>query len=434
VAQKSLKIISLHHPHEYQQEIREARERFKVLVCHRRFGKTVEAINQLIEGCVEAKAVGKERPRFFYIAPLFRQAKQVAWDYLLHYASVFPDVVPNQSELRVDLLGDCRIQLLGADNPDSLRGVYADGVVLDEYAQMAPTLWTQVIRPALSDRKGWAIFIGTPAGKNQFWELYQAAATLKDWYRVTYRASDTGLIDEDELAAAQREMTQEEYDQEYECSFHAAIRGAYYVREMTAIDKDNRICSVPVDITMPVHTAWDLGVSDSTVIWFFQLSPGGEIRVVDYLEGSGVGLDHYARLLKEKDYYYGSHIAPHDIKVRELGTGKSRLEIAANLGIRFIVAKNLPIMDGIQSVRSILPRCYFDSKRCAIGIEALRQYRTDYDDRKRVFSLRPRHDWTSHAADSFRYLAVGHGAVSFGSAMSADTAKQMYEQYARPIC
>jgi len=264
-----------------------------------------------------------------------------------------------------------------------------------------------VIRPALADRKGTAIFIGTPRGHNHFYDIFKKAQQLDGWGHATYTVEDTDVLDPDELDMARQEMTDDEWAQEFMCSFEAAIKGAYYGKMMEDAENEGRVGTVPYDPILQVHTAWDLGIADYTCIWFFQTSPGGEIRVIDYLEDHGEGLQYYARVLDKKGYKYGRHIAPHDIKVRELGTGKSRLEIAKSLGIDFTVARNLPIMDGIDAARAIIPRCWFDREKCKDGIEALKQYRKEYSDRLSTFSNHPLHDWASHGADAFRILAVG---------------------------
>lgn len=390
----------------------EVREQFKPLhlrktrwfigVAHRRAGKTVANINELIMGAARCEL---PNPRFAYIAPQLNQAKDIAWTYLKEYTAFIPGCKSNESELWVELPGGARIRIYGADNPDRLRGIYLDGVVLDEFGDMDPTIWTQVIRPALSDRKGWACFIGTPKGKNTFHTLWTDADD--DWTRLLLKASETGLVDDDELAAARKMMSKDEYEQEFECSFEAAVKGAYYGDLMNDAEKDGRICRVSYEPGVPVHTAWDLGVADSTVIWFFQ-SIARETRVIDVLKGEGVGLDWYARKLQEKAYVYGSHYLPHDVEVRELGTGKSRTEVLSALGIKVTVCPNIPIEDGIQAVRLRLPLCWFDKDKCKDGIEALRMYRREYDEKRQEFKIRPLHDWTSHYADAFRYLSVGH--------------------------
>lgn len=373
------------------------------MVCHRRAGKTVACINDLLR---RALTTEREDWRGAYIAPYYAQAKDVAWTYLRRYAGVVPGVQFNETELRADFPNGSRIRLYGADNADvRLRGIYLDDVILDEYADFAPSIWGEVIRPLLADRQGRAVFIGTPKGHNGFWRVWQDADGADDWFRLMLRASDTGIIDEGELRAAQAQMTPDQYAQEFECSFEAAIQGAYYAKDLAAADADGRITGVPVDPVLPVHTAWDLGIADTTTIVWWQHLRGGECRVVDCYEASGHGLDHYVRVVRDRGYTYGDHWAPHDIEVRELGSGRSRLETAASLGIRFRVVPNIPVQDGINAVRMLLPRAWFDKRKCAPMLEALRQYREKIDDKRQV-SMGPMHDWTSHFADAMRYLAV----------------------------
>jgi len=398
-------------PRKHQRYLGNMLRRFNVLVCHRRFGKTVFAINTIINKILIKKSLGNyPRPRGYYVAPLFRQAKTVAWDYLLEFTRNFPDVKANQSELKVDFLGDCRIQLLGADNPDTHRGIYADEAVLDEYGQMNPKMWGEVLRPALADRKGGAIFIGTPMGRNAFYKMYKRAKEMgkqHDWYSCMYKASKTGIVDADELVMAKMEMTEEEYQQEFECSWTAAILGAYYGRIMNTLDTLDRISDkVIYEHGLPVHTAWDLGMDDQTVIWFYQ-QHRQEVRVIDYYAGSGEGLGHYTRVVANKPYTYGDHYLPHDATVRELGSGKSRLETFHTLGLNGRVVRRHSKEDGIETVRKILPNCWFNETNCSDGIEALRQYRKEYNVKDETFKVQPLHDWASHPADAFRTLAMG---------------------------
>lgn len=382
--------------------------RWSIGVCHRRAGKTVSHINELIIGATKCEL---PEPRFAYIAPQLNQAKDIAWNYLKQF-SAFTRPKINESELWVELPTAKRIRIYGADNPDRLRGIYLDGVVLDEFGDMDPVIWTQVLRPALSDRKGWACFIGTPKGKNGFHRLWQDAAQDPDWTRLMLKASESGLIDAAELADARRMMGADEYAQEYECSFEAAVKGAYYGQEMNAAETELRIGPVPYDPRLAVHTAWDLGMADSTVIWFVQ-TVGRETRFIDVLKGEGVGLDWYAKQLGERPYVYGTHYLPHDVEVRELGTGKSRVEVLSDLGIRNVtVCPNLPIADGIQALRMLLPTAWFDAEKCRAGIEALRMYRRAWDDKAQEFRAAPLHDWTSHYADAARYFAVGHSPAT----------------------
>lgn len=390
-------------PRPLQREIHNAldKHRFSVAVCHRRFGKTVLAVNHLIKEAIRCQ---RERPRYAYVAPTYRQGKSIAWDYLKHYAGVIPGVKFNEQELRCDI-GDKRVQIFGADNPDSLRGIYLDGVVLDEYALMQGRVFTEVIRPALADREGWALFIGTPNGKNAFKDIRDTAALGNGWYLATYKASDTQIIPGDELKTAREMMSDAEFKQEFECSFEAAVRGAIFGNELEKCREEKRITRVPWEQQVKVNTFWDLGIGDATAIWFMQ-AVGAECRFIDYYESSGEGLAHYAKVLQDKPYVYGTHTAPFDIEVKELGSGKSRIETAASLGIRFAIAPKQPLEDGINAARTIFNKCWFDEQKCAAGIEALQNYRRDYNTRIDEFKAIPVHDWSSHGSDAFRYFAV----------------------------
>lgn len=398
-----MQVVIPYKPRPLQREIHASLRRWNLLVCHRRFGKTVFAINELIK---QAAKNQKKMPRYAYVAPYYKQAKQIAWDYLKDFTRPIPGIKINESELRVDFPWGARIQLFGADSPDSMRGLYLDAVVLDEYADMSPRIFSEVLRPALSDREGSAIFIGSAKGGTPFYDLWERVKEDPDWFTKVYPASETKVIPEAELADAKKIMDEDEYNQEYECSWTASIKGAYYGKQLAEAQEQDRIGKVPYDPRLPVQTAWDLGVGDSTAIWFFQVL-GQEIRIIDYHEDSGEGLPYYAKILDQRGYKYGDHWAPHDIQVRELGSGKSRIETAKMLGIQFRIVPNLGIDDGINAVRNTIPRCWFDAKKCELGLQALRNYRKEYDDRRQEYKPRPLHDWSSHAADAFRYLAVG---------------------------
>jgi len=376
--------------------------RFGVVVCHRRFGKTVLAVNHLLKGALTCT---RERPRFAYIAPTYRQAKTVAWDYAKHYARPMPGTQFNEAELRVDLPNTGQVRLFGADNPDALRGIYLDGVVLDEFGLMQGKVWTEVLRPALSDRMGWAMFIGTPNGKNAFWELRDYAATNPDWFLAEYKASQTGIIPQKELDSARQSMSEDEYAQEYECSFEASVRGAIFTREFAYLRSEGRIKSVAWEPSIPVHTAWDLGMGDSTAIWFVQMT-NNEARCIDYYEASGEALGHYVNVLNAKPYTWGRHTLPHDAEVRELGSGRSRVEILQSLGVRVDICKPMKLDDGIEAARLFLKRCWFDQVKCKQGIEALQNYRREENTRTGELRSEPVHDWASHGADAFRYAAI----------------------------
>lgn len=409
-------IVIPYRPRPQQREVHELMKehRFGVLVCHRRMGKTVLATNELLRGALLCK---KERPRFAYIAPTYRQGKATAWDYLVHFTATVPDRQVNQSELRVDLPNGGQVRIYGADNPDSLRGLYFDGAVLDEYGLHASNVYSEVVSACLVDRGGWAMFMGTPNGRNQFWHIRQHALAQieqgsSEWFFREYRASDTGLLDQEYLAAARSTMTEDEYAQEFECSFEAAVRGAVFGKEIQQARLEGRITNVPLEPALPVDTTWDIGVGDATAIWFSQTLRSGEIRLIDYYEASGEGLPHYVRVLQDRKYVYGKHWAPHDIQVRDFSSGRSRIETAAGLGLRFDVVPRLhlqvggEIEEGIHAARMLFSRCWFDATKCAAGIEALQHYRRDFNERLQEFKSSVVHDWASHGADAFRYLAV----------------------------
>ncbi len=376
-------------------------QRFAVGVAHRRCGKTVACINDKIK-----RAITSDRTmyRAGYIAPYLKQAKDVAWEYLKNYSRPIWGRPPNESELWVELLNGARIRIYGADNAEALRGGYFDDATLDEYADMAPSVWGSIIRPMLADRQGSATFIGTPKGRNAFFDIFDRAKSDPDWFPFMLRASETGLLPEAELKAARQDMTPEQYEQEFECSFEAAIMGAYFGKDIAEAERAGRIKQVEA-VDGPVHTAWDLGIGDSTVIWFWQ-AHGNEIRVLDHYENHGQAIPHYVAEIEARGYPQGIDYVPHDAKVRSLETGRTRVETLITLGRKPKLVANHKIMDGINAARLTLPRCWFDADNCKNGIEALRQYRADYDDKTRAFKDTPKHDWTSHTADAFRYLCM----------------------------
>jgi hypothetical protein len=390
-------------PREQQLAIHELMDskRFGVVVAHRRMGKTVSAINHLIK---DALLNQKEAPRYAYIAPTYGQAKRVAWDYLVKYAEPLGGS-QNITELRVDFWGR-RIQLFGSDNPETLRGQYFDGVILDEIGDQNPKIWTDIVRPALADRKGWCLFIGTPKGHNHFKELRDRAEKEDGWGLLEFKASETGVVDDTELKAAKSEMGEDKYRQEFECSFDAAVEGSYYGQILNELEDKKHMQEIPREEISRTFTAWDLGMGDSTSIWVAQLV-GTEVRLIDYYENHGVGLDHYVKWIKDNDYSKAEHILPHDVRVRELGTGKSRMEMLEESGLEVKIAPRMGLDDGIQAVRRLLPRCWFNVPKVQTGLNCLRNYRRDYDEKRKIFYERPLHDWSSHGSDSFRYLALG---------------------------
>jgi hypothetical protein len=393
-------------------EFHNRNERWAALVCHRRAGKTVACIAELV---LSALVTPKQDARYAYVCPQYNQAKDVAWVYIKRLTADIPKISYNESELRADLPNGARIRLYGADNPDRLRGLYLDGVILDEYADMRSGVWGEIIRPMLTDRRGWAVFIGTPKGHNAFYDLYKTAVESDQWHTMTLKASESGLIDVDELKDASEGMTDDQYAQEFECSFEAAIAGAYYAREFDAIG--DRITDVPYDPVLPVYTAWDIGYSDDTAVWFYQVTRS-EIHVIDYYAANGHGVQHYADMLDLRGYAYAKSGTnpflwlPHDARAKTFASnGKSTQEQFQALGYTSRITPELSLQDGIQALRKAFPRMYFDKTKCFDGLEALKLYRREWDGDKKVFKDKPYHDWTSHAADAARYMAIAYQAL-----------------------
>ena len=380
-------------------------ERWACLVAHRRAGKTVAAINDLIRAALMCRS---PIPQFAYIAPFRSQAKSVAWDYLKHFSNPVT-LAANESELTVDLVSGGKIRLFGADNADTMRGLGFDGIYMDEYGDFKPSVWGNVIRPALSDRQGWAVFGGTPKGKNQFWDIRQTSARLPgEWFLLELPASKSGLLPAGELSAAKAQLSPDQYNQEYECSFEAGILGAFYGVEMREANEQGRISRIEYQTDVRVHTAWDLGYRDDTAIWFYQVIRN-EIHVIDYYAVSGANIAELAHAITSRPYKYGKHYLPHDARAKTLASGgKSVIEqLAEWLGIgNLAIVPDLSVQDGIQAVRQMLPTTWFDAVKCEEGIEALRQYQRKYDEDKKAFRQTPRHDWCSHPADAMRMLAI----------------------------
>jgi len=395
-----------YRPRSVFKDFHQRKQRWAVVVAHRRCGKTVACINDLI---VKALTEGKADGRYAYLAPYYAQAKSIAFDYLMRFSEPVR-VNHNVSELWVELINGARIRLFGADNADSLRGLYLDGVVLDEFADMKPSIWGAVLRPLLSDRRGWATFIGTPKGHNQFWEIYNNATKDSGWYVKTLRASQTGLIPQEELDDAKKMQTEDQYLAEWECDFESAILGAFYGKEMRQLTDQDRILDIEYDPMFPVHTAWDLGYSDDTAIWWFQVVHG-EIRCLDYHSSNGQPVAFYTGIIAsreaERGYVYGTHYLPHDARAKTLASNRSIIEqLSDKIALKSMkIVPMLSLQDGIQATRLALTRAWFDHK-CEDGIECLRQYQREYDEDKKVFRDKPRHDWTSHGADAFRMLSI----------------------------
>jgi hypothetical protein len=432
-------------PRTWAKRLHASPKRFAALVLHRRAGKTTAVINHhqraALDDAWERRRLLSLRPdltdaqlqevihppggrHYGHVMPLRTQAKLVVWDKLKYYAQVVPSIRFNESELLIRYPNGNKLQLFGADDPDALRGPAFSGLSFDEYSQQPRNIFSEVLSKALAEHLGYAIFLGTIKGKDHLYQTHEVAKGSPDWFALWQDidrsiATEDGVtvqllqqaMGDDRMLVAQGLMTQDEFDQEWYLSPEAAIQGAWFMKEMAAAKKDGRITRVPIEAALPVDTDWDLGIDDAMAIWFSQSLRSGEVRLVDYYEASGEGLQHYIQVLAEKrterHYVYGKHYPPHDIAVRELGTGKSRKDTAAVLGLKFEhPMPPLELADGINAVRLLLAQCWFDAERCAKGIEALRHYRKSFNVRLDQFTGTPVHDWASHGADAFRGLAV----------------------------
>lgn len=430
-------VVVPYKPRLWARSFHASKKRKAVLVVHRRGGKTVCELNHAqryaMDDALEAERLRLLEPdltdahvaellrsrHYAVIFPTYKQAKLVAWDKLKYYASTIPGAVPNEVDLSVRYPNGSKVQLFGADNPDSLRGPAFSGAVFDEYQDHKANLYGEIISKALADHMGWALFCGTIKGKNQLYRMYQAAKKDAEWYTlwqdvdVTLATEDGATImairramEDDRADVANGITTQAEFDQEWYLSPEAAIKGAIYGELVAQARKDGRIGRVPYDPALPVDTDWDLGVGDATSIWFSQTLYTGEVRVIDYYEATGEGLPHYKRVLDGKPYTYGIHWAPHDIEQRELTTGNTRLAAARALGLHFRIAPKVQaVEDRIHATRLFLPRCYFNEASCEAGLEALSHYRWDWNERLQEHKPTPVHDWASHGADAFGSLA-----------------------------
>jgi hypothetical protein len=373
----------------------------------RRAGKDLLCWNLIIRQALKRIGV------YYYMFPTYAQAKKVIWQSSTNDSLRFIDFIPpsliessNSQDMSIRLVNGSLIQLIGSDNIDAIVGTNPIGVVYSEAALQDPRAY-QFIRPILAANDGFAIFISTPRGKNWFYELFQIAKNSPDWFAYHLTLDDTQHIPLHEIERERAEgiMSEDLIQQEYYCSWDMGVEGSYYSRYVDRMRVQGRISDVPWESSFKVHTAWDLGMRDSTTIIFFQ-TIGATVRIIDCYENSGFGLDHYIKILQQKPYAYGKHIAPHDIKVRELGTGQSRLEKARTMGITFIVAPDLSIEDGIEAVRAALSKIWIDSSGCSALIKAIENYRHEYDGKKKSYKNTPLHDWSSHFSDCLRYLCI----------------------------
>jgi phage terminase large subunit len=388
------------------------KERWAILVAHRRCGKTVASLNDLQDAALRSKLT---RPRYAYIAPFYKQAKAVAFDHLR--AAMHPlrqmGATTNESELRADYPNGGQVRLFGADNAESLRGLGFDGVVLDEFADFDPRVWPEVIRPTLSNpgRDGWAVFIGTPKGHNAFYDVWQRAQTDPEWYSVMLKASETGLISTEELQSARKELSEDQYLREYECSFEVSIQGAYFAKLLNEAQKQKRITRISADPILPLRVFCDIGgagaSADAMALWVCQFVDR-EVRVLDYIEGVGQVLAYYVNELRSRGYQNAEIVLPHDGVNANNVTGK-RYEDHwrdADFDVRVIPNQGRgAAMMRIEAARRVLPMCWFNEETTQAGREALAYYHERRDEARNV-GLGPEHDWSSHCADAFGLMAI----------------------------
>jgi len=382
-------------------------QRNAFLICHRRFGKTVGCVGELVIRAMYSK---KKNPQYAYIAPFRSQAKAVAWQYLVDMTAGIATEV-KVSELSVTLPNGAKIWLSGSDNVNALRGLYLDGCVIDEYAQCRPDLLQAVILPCLLDRKGWLVVIGTAYGRlNDFFNLYEESRDSDDWYHADIKVTDSGVIPESEQKRLQRSVSDAKWKQEMMNDFSAELIGTYYSTQINELEANGQISDeIVYQPELPVHTAMDIGRKDATVIWFWQETPHG-INVIDYYMNNGLQAQHYIDFLKGKPYVYASINLPHDAKAMTFTTDKSALEqfmdAWLNTDTRVQLVPKLSVADGIEAVRQTLRYTHFNIDTCYYGIECLRVYRKSWDAVKQVFAATPLHDYASDPADAFRYLSV----------------------------
>ena len=405
----------------------DASQKRAVIIAHRRWGKDLLALNLIVAQAHQRMAT------YWHVFPYFTQGRSIIWNGIdTNNRKAFLDYIPKQliesthnNEMRVHFKNGSVYQIVGSDNIDRLVGTNPYGIVVSEYALCDPHA-IDYLRPILRENKGWVLYITTIRGKNHAYRLAMKAEQLqKDdpdrWFytnqtiKETIREDGTPVVSEKDIDMDRKEgMNEATIQQEYYNNPDSPLEGAYFGEQMAKAQAEGRICNVPYDEKLPVQTAWDIGMRDATAICFFQ-TYGMEIRVIDYYENTGESLRHYIKYCKEKPYIYSKHFAPHDIAVREWTSGTSRIEAAKNMGIKFTVTQQHEVVDGIEQVRSILGRCWFDSIKCEKLIDALRCYRKERASDKLarpssegitpIYRDEPLHDWASHGASSFRYFA-----------------------------
>ena len=404
-------VLDKFKPRDYQKPLLDAFENkgFKRLIAiwPRRSGKDIVGFNMMI--CAALRKVGT----YFYVFPTFSSGRRILWDAINNDGMKVLDYLPrelvedrNEQLMRIRMINGSVIQVIGSDNFDnSIVGTNPVGIIYSEYALQDPNAYT-FARPILAANDGWACFLSTPRGKNNLYDLYNIALDNPSiWFATKLTIDDTKHITPEALEQERIDASEDMIQQEYFCDFTLGVEGSFYNKYIDKMHLNNQIGNVAWDPSHKVHTAWDIGVRDSTSIIFFQ-QVGVSVRIIDFYEKSKEGLEHYIKIINDKSYSYGKHVAPHDIAVREFTSGMARIDKARHLGINFTVARNIPVMDGIEVVRSTLGHIYIDSVRCKQLIRAIENYRQEFDHKKKVYSKNPLHNEFSHACDALRYLCI----------------------------
>jgi hypothetical protein len=426
-------------PREYQIPFFEAMDsglKRAVLVWHRRAGKEITCWNYMIREAICGR-VGT----YCYFFPTSRLGRRILWDGANKDGKRFIDYIPkevivgkpNAIEMKIELINGSLIQIMGTDTILNV-GINPIGCVFSEYSLQDPKSFI-FVRPILRENEGWAVFNFTPRGKNHAYDLYVMAKDNPDWFCEKLSITDTGVLTDEDMDIERREgMSENMIQQEYYCNFDQGSEGTFYAKYLVEAEHQERITNVPYDPYTKVDTYWDLGVSDSTTIIFTQ-NVGKEIHIIDTYTNEGEGLDHYSRILEQKAkdglWQYGSHCAPHDIKVRELGHGaKTRLDMARDLGLNFEVVPNLPIHEGIEMARGMFHKLWIDKNKASYLLKCLENYHRVYNERLNVYSDKPCHDWSSHFCDAFRYMGVMQNKQR-RAMMTEDQANELEKMYAR---
>lgn len=389
-----------YRPREAFKAFHGSNKRWSVVVAHRRSGKSVAAINHLVRSALMKKG------NYAYIGPTYIQTKRIAWQYVKDYCREIPGTSFNEAELKVTFVTGSFLYLLGSENPDSLRGLALDGVVFDEYQLQPPHIFGEIIRPALADRGGYAVFIGTILGKNLLFQTYDKHKDDPEWFSMYLRASESGILPQAELDDAKKIMTEAQYAQEFELEPYASIEGAIFGKEMAWLRAEGHLEPLEMEELADVDTYWDLGIADYLVVLFMQ-RVGREHRIIDCYYTNNTSLAEVVKVLSQKGYSYGTHYLPHDAKQRESITGMSREDFLKGKlqGNIHVVPRVAKIEDAIMAVKLHYKKLWINESLETL-VEALYHYSMEYDDERKVWKNIPKHDWTSHFVSALEGWAM----------------------------